>query len=48
MLYLLDHSNPEKGHVLGSSLVLAAFQMGMMTVGCFPGDELGCAWGRLQ
>ena len=47
-LYLLDHAKPEKGHEWRSSLHLAAFQVGVKAACCFPGDELGCAWGHLQ
>ena len=43
LLYLLDHAKPEKGRAWGSSLLEAAFQVGVKAAGCFPGDELGCA-----
>ena len=47
-LYLLEHAKPEKVRAWGSSLPLAAFRVGVKDAGCFPGDELGCAWGPLH
>ena len=47
-LYLLGHAQPEKGRAWGSILPEAAFRLGVKDDGCFPGDELGCAWGPLQ
>ena len=48
MLYLLDHAKPEKGRAWGSSLPLAALQVGVKAAGYFQGDKLGCTWRLLQ
>ena len=47
-LYLLDHAKPENGRVCGSSLPVAAFQVGVNAAGCFPAGEVSCSWGPLQ
>ena len=44
-LYLLVHTRPEKGHAWGSSRPEAELRVGVKSAGCFPGDELGRAWG---
>ena len=47
-LYLLEHAKPEQGHACWSSLLLAAFPVGVNAAGFFPGDELGCSSVPLQ
>ena len=47
-LYLLVDARPEKGHAWGFSRPEAAFQVGVKTAGCFPGDKLFRAWGPRQ